>query len=639
MDSNTKTEQSAPKKCGPYPNGNPSQEEFLKNRPALEELVKRRFFYAISYEIYNNGVKGLFDYGPAGSTLMSNIIELWRDFFVLEENMLQVNTSALAPEIVFKTSGHCEKFTDFMVRSDQDGECYRADHLLKDALNALKKEAKDDEAKIEEYDKILDKMDNYGGAELGHYLKQYNVKAPETGFELSDPFPFNLMFSTQIGPTGKLKGYLRPETAQGMFVNFKRLLDYNANKLPFAAAQIGPAYRNEIAPRSGLLRVREFTLAEIEHFVDPDDKSHPKFESVKDHILPLFSRQSQDERTGPLQISIGEAVAKRIVDNQTLGYFLVRIHMFLLKLGIRADCLRFRQHMTNEMAHYACDCWDAEIKVSYGWIECVGNADRACYDLSVHQAASGKDLTAFIQFDKPREMDVIICEPNKGKIGGSLKADAKGVLAHFESIKDDQKKLAELKAKFGAAPSVDIQGHQINSEWVKFTTQRKNVVGKHVQPSVIEPSFGLGRILYCLLEHNFWAREDEQRKILSLKPILAPIKCSVLPLTGADELVPMTDRVSKLLLKYRISTKVDTSGTAIGRRYSRTDEIGCPFGVTIDFEGLANETVTLRERDSTDQIRISVKELPVVLNELINEEITWAIVKGKYPAVTQKEDQ
>jgi len=312
-------------------------------------------------------------------------------------------------------------------------------------------------------------------------------------------------------------------------------------------------------------------------------------------VLPLLSRKAQDDRTGPIKLAIGEAVSKGIVNNETLGYFLVRVHMFLLKVGIRPDCLRFRQHMANEMAHYASDCWDAEIKVSYGWIECVGNADRSCYDLSVHQKHSGKDLSAFIQFDKPREMDVIVCEPNKGKIGGSLKGEAKAVLAFFESVKEDKAVLARLKEQFAAAAEVEVLGHKISKDWVKFSSVRKNVAGKHVQPAVIEPAFGLGRILYCLLEHSFWAREaDEQRKILSLKPLIAPIKCSILPLTGADELQPSVDRIAKLLLKHRISTKVDTSGTAIGRRYSRVDEIGCPFCVTIDFEGLPNETVTLR---------------------------------------------
>lgn len=628
-----------PNKSGPYPAGNPSQEDFAANRPGLEELVKRRFFYTVSYEIYN-GVKGLYDYGPAGSTILSNIIDAWRDFFILEENMLQINTSSLAPDVVFRASGHCEKFTDWMVKSAEDGECYRADHLLKESIANFKKTEKD-AAKLEEYNTVLDQLDNYGGTELGNFLKKYNIKAPETGYELSDPFPFNLMFATQIGPTGKLHGYLRPETAQGMFVNFKRLLDYNTNKLPFAAAQIGPAYRNEIAPRSGLLRVREFTLAEIEHFVDPADKSHPKFASVKEYKLPLFSRKRQDERTGPFLTSIGEAVAQGIVDNETLGYFLVRVHMFLLKLGIRPDCLRFRQHMANEMAHYARDCWDAEIKVSYGWIECVGNADRHCYDLHVHQRASGKDLSAFVQFDKPREMDVIEIEPNKGKIGQSLKTEAKPVFAFLESIKDDQMALAELKQKFDeAATVVEIAGKSISKDLIKFTTTRKNVAGKHIQPSVIEPSFGLGRILYCVLEHSYWNREnDEQRKVLSLKPIIAPIKCSVLPLTGSDELVPQTNTVAQLLLKHRISTKVDTTGNTIGRRYARTDELGCPFGVTIDFEGLPDKTVTLRERDTTEQVRVPIAELANVLLELIDETTTWEKVQKKYPKVEHKEQE
>ena len=185
------------------------------------------------------------------------------------------------------------------------------------------------------------------------------------------------MFQTHIGPSGAVRGFLRPETAQGIFVNFKRLLEFNQGKLPFAAAQIGNAFRNEISPRSGLIRVREFTMAEIEHFCDPADKSHPKFSGVTETVMTLYSACNQMNGEPARQVKIGEAVAGGTVANQTLGYFLTRIHNFLLKMGVDGGRLRFRQHMANEMAHYATDCWDAEILTSYGWVECVGCADRS----------------------------------------------------------------------------------------------------------------------------------------------------------------------------------------------------------------------------------------------------------------------
>ena len=224
------------------------------------------------------------------------------------------------------------------------------------------------------------------------------------------------MFQTHIGPSGAVKGFLRPETAQGIFVNFKRLLEFNQGKLPFAAAQIGAAFRNEISPRSGLIRVREFTLAEIEHFCDPADKSHPKFSGVADTEMTLYSACNQMNGEPAKLVKIGEAVAAGTVANPTLGYFLTRINKFLLKVGVDPGRLRFRQHMANEMAHYACDCWDAEILTSYGWVECVGCADRSAFDLTQHSEATGIKLSAEKRLPQPVTKDITEILPNKVKI-------------------------------------------------------------------------------------------------------------------------------------------------------------------------------------------------------------------------------
>lgn len=191
------------------------------------------------------------------------------------------------------------------------------------------------------------------------------MKSPITNNDLSEPVEFNLMFPTVIGPTGHIKGFLRPETAQGMFVNFKRLLDFNQGRLPFAAAQIGNGYRNEISPRSGLLRVREFPMAEIEHFVDPLKKDHPKFKRVREKQLVLYSACNQMDGEPSSTLTVGDAVARGTIANETLGYFMARTFMFFEKIGVAADRMRFRQHMSNEMAHYACDCWDLECLTSY----------------------------------------------------------------------------------------------------------------------------------------------------------------------------------------------------------------------------------------------------------------------------------
>ncbi|KAL0397197.1 UNVERIFIED_CONTAM: Glycine--tRNA ligase, mitochondrial 1 [Sesamum calycinum] len=231
---------------------------------------------------------------------------------------------------------------------------------------------------------------------------------------------------------------MRPETAQGIFVNFKDLYYFNGNKLPFAAAQIGQAFRNEISPRQGLLRVREFTLAEIEHFVDPEDKSHPKFSEVSKLEFLMFPREDQVSGQQARKIQIGEAVSQGIVNNETLGYFIGRVYLFLTQLGIDKDRLRFRQHLANEMAHYAADCWDAEIECSYGWIECVGIADRSAYDLRAHTDKSGVPLVAHEKFSEPIEVEKLVITPVKKELGLAFKGNQKKVVEALEGIVNNE---------------------------------------------------------------------------------------------------------------------------------------------------------------------------------------------------------
>ena len=210
------------------------------------------------------------------------------------------------------------------------------------------------------------------------------------------------------------------------------LLYFNGNKLPFAAAQIGQSYRNEISPRAGLIRVREFTQAEIEHFVNPNDKSHPKFASIAQVESLLFSRELQkSEERKSKRLSFGEAVEKGIIANETLAYFMARTCLFMEKIGINMSKLRFRQHLEHEMAHYAEDCWDCEVETSYGWIECVGLADRAAYDLKAHSTKSSAELVALEKFPEPREVEVIEARPNKKEIGKTFKRDSKIICDHL----------------------------------------------------------------------------------------------------------------------------------------------------------------------------------------------------------------
>lgn len=334
------------------------------DRAKMEDVLKRRFFYDQSFAIYG-GITGQYDFGPMGCALKTNMLSAWRQFFVREEQMLEVDCSILTPEPVLKASGHVDRFADLMVKDLKNGECFRLDHLIKNHLEKISSVKGATQELKDECEDIVIKLDGMNKDEMGAVLRKYNMKSPITGNDLTDPMEFNLMFATQIGPTGLVKGFLRPETAQGIFVNFKRLLEFNQGKLPFAAAQIGNSFRNEISPRSGLIRVREFTMAEIEHFCDPNHKDHPKFDQVKDVVMTLYSACNQMDGKAASPITIGKAVSSGLVANQTLGYFMARIQLFLLKVGILPDRLRFRQHMNNEMAHYACDCWDAECLTSY----------------------------------------------------------------------------------------------------------------------------------------------------------------------------------------------------------------------------------------------------------------------------------
>ena len=186
-------------------------------------------------------------------------------------------------------------------------------------------------------------------------LQHYSCVSPDpAGGAISEPFPFNLMFRTSIGPRGDIVGFLRPETAQGIFVSFRDLLYYNGGKLPFAAAQIGQSFRNEISPKQGLLRVREFTQAEIEHFVHPEHKEHPRFSEVA-HVAPILaSAQAQQSATLPAPVKLQDAVQQGIIANETLAYFIGRTYMFMVAVGINPRRMMFRQHLPNEMAHYAC---------------------------------------------------------------------------------------------------------------------------------------------------------------------------------------------------------------------------------------------------------------------------------------------
>ncbi|KAK8693032.1 hypothetical protein V6N13_070631 [Hibiscus sabdariffa] len=619
----------------------------VTNRDAFRQIVvntlERRLFYVPSFKIYG-GVAGLYDYGPPGCAVKANVLAFWRQHFVLEENMLEVDCPCVTPEIVLKASGHVDKFTDLMVKDEKTGTCYRADHLLKDfCKDKLEKDVNMAAEKAAELKHVLAVLDDLSAEELGEKIKEYAIVAPDTKNSLSDPYPFNLMFQTSIGPSGLSPGFMRPETAQGIFVNFKDLYYYNGNKLPFAAAQIGQAFRNEISPRQGLLRVREFTLAEIEHFVDPDDKSHPKFSDVSTLEFLMFPREEQVSGQPAKRTCLGEAVSKGTVNNETLGYFIGRVYLFLTYLGIDKDRLRFRQHLANEMAHYAADCWDAEIECSFGWIECVGIADRSAYDLRAHTDKSGVPLVAHEKFAEPREVEKLVIAPVKKELGLAFKGDQRMVCEALEAM--SEKEAMGMKANLESKGEVEFNVCTL----AKDVTIKKNMVAisKEIKkehqrvftPSVIEPSFGIGRIIYCLYEHSFYTRPsktgDEQLNVFRFPPLVAPIKCTVFPLVQNQEYEEVAKHIAHSLTAAGISYKIDITGTSIGKRYARTDELGVPFAITVD----STSSVTIRERDSKVQIRVDVVEVASVVKEVTEGQSTWNDMLSKYNAPSVPDDE
>ncbi|KAI1256690.1 hypothetical protein MGN70_001815 [Eutypa lata] len=414
--------------------------------------------------------------------------------------------------------------------------------------------------------------------------------------------------------------------------------------MPFASASVGKSYRNEISPRAGLLRVREFLMAEIEHFVDPESgKKHDRFSEVENIELDLLDRDTQlSGQTTINKMTIGKAVKDGVVDNETLGYFLARIYLFLKKIGIDTRKIRFRQHMANEMAHYACDCWDAELHTSSGWIECVGCADRSAYDLTVHSKQTDKPLLVRQRLDEPRTVQEWEVTLDKKKFGPLFKKDSKSVEAVIlASTQECREKWAKELQDAGKAVvevpelgKVDVSKDLLT---VEYRSRTEHV--REYTPNVIEPSFGIGRILYSLCEHAYWAREggDEARSVLSFPPAIAPTKVIIMPLSSNKDFTPHVARLSQKLRAAQISTRVDDSSATIGKRYSRNDELGTLLGITVDFQTVKDGTITLRDRDSTRQVRADTETILTAIKEIVGGSKTWEDIEKELPVFEGQE--
>lgn len=568
------------------------------------ELAKRRGFLWNSFEIYG-GTAGFYDYGPLGAMLKRRIENIWRDIYVINEGYYEIEVPTIGIEDVFVASGHVGGFSDPLTECVKCHESFRADHLVEDVASS---------------------PDTLTPDELSVIVKENSIKCPDCGGKLGDVYEFNLMFSTSIGPGSKRIGYLRPETAQGMFVDFPRLLRFYREKLPFGVTQIGKAYRNEISPRQGVIRLREFTQAEAEIFVDPRDKTHPRFDSIRDNALILYSDPDQSSGQDQIEMSLGEAVKQGIIAHQFLAYALAMTHQFLVRVGVSPERIRFRQHMKDEMAHYAIDCWDAEILSDrFGWVEIVGIADRTDYDLNAHSRVSKTDLSVYVEYDEPRVVDKVVVKPDMGKIGPAFKGKAKAVSEALKSM--DAKNVSNSKSN--DMISIQVDGEQVNIPPDMYEVQQvtETIHGENIVPHVIEPSFGIDRIIYAVLEHAFREEEvqgedevhgeDEGRIVLGLKSEVAPVQAAVLPLLTREELIGPAREIESALKHKGVMAAYDDSGT-IGRRYRRNDEIGTPYSITVDYDTLEDGTATIRDRDSMKQVRSPIDTIANTVHDLIH---------------------
>lgn len=352
----------------------------MKTRDKYEkiaELAKRRGFFWPSYEIYG-GVGGLIDFGHLGATLKHKIEAKWRDEFVRQQGLIEIETPVVGIGKVFEASGHAKHFTDKMVECQKCKRKWRVDHVIQEQTRIKGVEG----LSLEELDKII---------------AEKNIRCPECKGKLGKTQHFNLMFKTSIGPYADSIDYGRPEAAQSMFTNFKRLYEMAREKLPFGVAQIGRCLRNEISPRQGPIRLREFTIMEFEFFFDPEEPHCPKLKEVEKEvlaILPASEKMKKVEKT--MDLTVGEALSRGFIKAEWQAYFMAVSKQFVTSLGIPSEKQRFDEKLPWEKAHYSAQTYDHEVYCErWGWIEVAGHAYRTDYDLKTHMEKSRVDMQIF----------------------------------------------------------------------------------------------------------------------------------------------------------------------------------------------------------------------------------------------------
>jgi len=545
----------------------------------LSGMLKRRGIILPAFEIHG-GAKGLYDFGPVGGRLRNKVNQTWLNHWLSLGNIVEISCPTITPYSVLEASGHVGEFSDFMTVCGSCEEASRADTLL---------------------ESFHSNSDSLKKTELQELLNQSQPPCPACqAVEWTEITAQNLMFNTTIGAGSSGRpGFLRPETAQGMFTSFPALYRHNRERLPFGAIQVGKGYRNEISPRQGMIRLREFNMAELEYFINPHEEATHDFSPWSEQQISLIA-----DGQGEIQMSFKDAIDQKVIRHATVGFFMAQTFDFLTKVGIDSQRLRFRQHEADEMAHYASDCWDAEILGSYGWVECVGIAHRGCYDLESHEKATGKSLRARREFSQPRIIETDGWTTEGAKAGPAFRALAGAVKAAVEAMPASTSFPFELTLPDGQQVTVE-------AEHVKRDQRSETITGEWYIPHVVEPAFGIDRIIWHILDHAYdeTGKDGEDYTVMRLSEHVAPVDYCVFPLFEKDGMGELAQSIHRTLcLKLNIVSMYDSSGS-IGRRYARADEIGVPKCITVDHQSLEDQTVTIRDRDSGEQHRVRIDSL------------------------------
>jgi glycyl-tRNA synthetase len=567
----------------------------------LSDLAKRRGFFWPSFEIYG-GVSGYLDLGPLGAKLKRRIEEKWLRLFVTQHGFAAISTPVITPEKVFVASGHVEHFKDLMVTCRECKRHFKADYVISEAMpgrNGLAVEA-------------------MSATEIDRFIETNHIRCPECGGELGQAEYFSTMFRTNIGPYGDVTGYGRPEAAQGIFVDFKRVFEISRQRLPLGIAQIGTVMRNEISPRQGPIRLREFTIMELEFFFDPEEPECKYLRTVKDVKLPLLLAKTREQHSPDLtHVLAPEAVKRGFVLTEWSAYFMALSIKFASSLGIPPDKQRFEEKMPTERSHYSSQTFDHQIWLDrWGWVEIAGHAYRTDFDLSAHIKYSGVDLSIFKPYTKPVEGMTTVIVPNESILGPLLRDKAKAIVQVLISSKPE-----EVKKAFKNTGHYEIQGFKVLPSHVRFEERSVRESGRRFVPHVVEPSYGAERIVYSALEYSYNRTKD--RVVLRLPVDIVPTQMMVFPLMAKDGLTEIGYEIQGVLVDQGFEVEYDDGGT-IGRRYARADEVGVPLTVTVDYQTRDNGTVTLRDRDSWNQIRNEWKAIPELARQFFQGKLGFS---------------